>query len=98
MTVHLLTGFPFSRSSEGSSPQDQCTEPCVLDAVAGLGAEAEDDMVPALEGVTLTGWTDPQTDTFRGHSSGGVGRNGRAGNESFSTLRRCFHGLRLEDE
>ena len=61
MTVHLLTGFPFSRSSEGSSPQDQYTEPCVLDAVAGLGAEAEDDMVPALEGVTLTGWTDPQT-------------------------------------
>lgn len=33
----------------------------MLDTVAGLGAKDEDDVVPALEGVTLTGWTDAET-------------------------------------
>ena len=70
----------------------------MLDTVAGLGAKDEDDVVPALEGVTLTGWTDAQRDTFSRHSSGGEEGNGRAGNGSFSTLRGCLRGLRLEDE
>lgn len=70
----------------------------VLDTAAGLGVKDEDDMVPALEGVSLTGWTDPQRETFSRHSSGGEGRNGRAGNGSFSALRGCLHGLRLDDE
>lgn len=73
----------------------------MLDTVAGLGAKDEDDVVPALEGVTLTGWTDAQRDTFSRHSSGGEGRSrsrSRAGHGSFSTLRGCLRGLRLEDE
>ena len=82
------------RYSEGSSSQERFTEHlCVGQPVAGLGVKAEDGTVPALERVILTGQTDPQTDTFsmvgRCSNEGGA-RNGRAGNGSFTTSRRCF--------
>lgn len=48
----------------------------MLDTVAGLGAKDEDDVVPALEGVPLTGWTDAETlsaGTAVGERGGTVG-------------------------
>ena len=97
MTEHLLTGFHFSRYSEGSSSQEQCTEHLCVGYCGGLGSKRWRWRGPCSGG-SSSHRLDRRRDTFSRHSSGGEGRNGRAENGSFSTLRGCLRGLRLEDE